>query len=428
MSRLLRPEATGEATWSVGRTIPLKRPPRGEFALTFSKLRPDQHRVIHVVTIPTTLSFFHGQFSYLKRHGYDVSAVASPTTDFELILLELGIKGHGVPMEREIAPLKDLLSLVRLWSLFRRERPHIVHGHTPKGGFLSILAAWLARVPVRVYHLHGLRLETTRGLKRLVLMATEKLTCRLSHRVIAVSRSLAAKTVEMGICPPAKITVFGSGSVNGVDSEGRFNPKNVDPSARLRLREQYSIPVNALVIGFVGRIRRDKGIIELVDAWQIVSGRVPHAHLVVVGEFESGDPIPEEVRDRLVSDTRIHLTGRVTNMPEIYRMLDLVVLPTHREGLGQVLLEAAAMELPVVASRVTGCVDAVEDGVTGILVPPGDSVALANAILKYLYDADLRDQHGRAARKRVLDKFKPKQVWDALVAEYDTLLEKARCS
>lgn len=115
-------------------------------------------------------------------------------------------------------------------------------------------------------------------------------------------------------------------------------------------------------------------------------------------------------------------------MPEIYRMLDLVVLPTHREGLGQVLLEAAAMELPVVASRVTGCVDAVEDGVTGILVPPGDSVALANAILRYLDNADLRDQHGRAARKRVLDKFKPKQVWDALVAEYDTLLEKARCS
>lgn len=379
---------------------------------------------MHIVTVPGTLGFFRGQFDYFRVHGYDVSVVASPTANFAQMLEELSVQGHGVPMERGISVWRDLLSLVHLWRLLRRERPDIVNGHTPKGGFLSMFAAWLARVPVRVYHLHGLRYETTRGLKRRILMMIEKLSCLFAHRILAVSHSVAEKAIGHGLCSSSKIKVLGSGSVNGVDAQGQFNPDAVDSVVRSRLRHKYGIADDAIVLGFVGRIAKDKGIGELVDAWRIVSAKVPHAHLLIVGEFEPGDPVPEEVREALQSDERIHLAGRVTKMAEVYQVMDLVVLPTYREGLPQVLLEAAAMELPVVATFATGCVDAVEDGRTGLLVPVGDANALATSIMKYVADAGLRAEHGRAGRRRVLQCYRPEDVWLELDAEYKVLMRE----
>lgn len=384
----------------------------------------DRYKLMHVVTVPGTLGFFDGQFDYFRLHGYDISVVASPTANFEQMVQELSVKGHRIPMEREISPLKDLAALVRFWSLFRRERPDIVHGHTPKGGFLSMLAAWLARVPLRVYHLHGLRFETTQGLKRRILMFVEQLSCLFAHRVIAVSHSVAEKAVEHRLCRSNKIKVLGEGSVNGVDAQGRFSPDAIESGVRSRLRHKYGIPDDAVVVGFVGRLTKDKGIVELVDAWRIVSAQMPNVHLLIVGEFESGDPVPVEVRESLQAGDRIHLTGRVTNMPEVYRTMDLVVLPTYREGLPQVLLEAAAMELPVVATFATGCVDAVEDGRTGLLVPVGDANALATSIMKYVADAGLRAEHGRAGRRRVLQCYRPEDVWLELDAEYKVLMRE----
>lgn len=381
------------------------------------------YRLIHVVTVPATLGFLREQLDYFRLHGYDVSVIASPDADFEPMLAELSVRGHGIKMIRGFSPWMDLQALMGLWRLFRRERPDIVCGHTPKGGFLSMLAGWLARVPVRVYHLHGLRFETERGLRRRVLMLTERLAGVLAHRVIAVSESVREQAIRYGICSKDKITVLGHGSINGVDAEKRFNPINVDPRVRERLCQQYDIPQDAVIVGFIGRITKDKGIVELVQAWKTISESMPEAHLVVVGEFEPDNRIPSDVLETLKSGRRIHLLGRVNNMPEIYRLVDVVVLPTHREGLPQVILEASAMELPVVTTDATGARDAVVHGQTGLIVPVGDMRALARAILTYLSDPDLRSQHGRAGRARVLEYFRPEEVWRALLTEYARLLK-----
>ena len=220
-----------------------------------------------------------------------------------------------------------------------------------------------------------------------------------------------------------KIAVLGSGTINGVDATGQFNPSRF-VATRAQTRNQLGIPEGASVVGFVGRIVRDKGIIELVQAWKSLSAVLPNLHLLVVGPFESHDPLPAVVSSALQNDPRIHLTGLLDDAAPLYAAMDLVVLPTYREGFPTVALEAAAMALPIVATRVPGCIDAVQDGSTGTLVPTRDPRALTDAIRTYLGDALLRQRHGEAARERVLRDFRPESVWEAHYREYVRLLEQ----
>jgi glycosyltransferase involved in cell wall biosynthesis len=263
---------------------------------------------------------------------------------------------------------------------------------------------------------------TATGARRRLLWTTERIACALSRAVLCVSHSIRDVAVAQHLCPPSKITVLLGGSGNGVDAEGRFDPQR-EPDRRDQTREHLGIPPNADVIGFVGRVVRDKGVVELATAWSTLRDAYPNAHLVIVGPMEPQDPIPRDVEDLLRHDPRVHLTGKVRETAPLYPAMDLVVLPTYREGFPNVPLEAASMELPVVATRVPGCTDAVEDGVTGTLVPARDAAALAVAIGSYLRDPDRRRAHGRAGRRRVLKHFRRDLIWEALRTYYTTLLE-----
>lgn len=286
-----------------------------------------------------------------------------------------------------------------------------------------MISAWLARVPVRIYHLHGLTLMTATGLKRQLLRSTEKLACALSNQVICVSHSVREVVVAERLCPAGKIRVLLGGSINGVDARARFNPARAGAAVRADIRSRYGIPPEASVVGFLGRFVRSKGLVELVAAWSRLRDELPNLHLLLVGEFEPLDPVPPEVRAVLRTDSRIHLTGWMRDVGPFYPAMDVVVLPSYREGLPGVPLEAAAMELPVVATRIPGCVDAVDDGVTATLVAARDAEALADALRMYLRDPELRRKHGRAGRERVLAKFKQEAIWDAFYQEYQRLLE-----
>jgi glycosyltransferase involved in cell wall biosynthesis len=222
--------------------------------------------------------------------------------------------------------------------------------------------------------------------------------------------------------------MLGHGSIDGVEAHNTFNPARISMQSAQRVRARYQIPEDALVMGFVGRIARDKGVIELTESWQALRAEYPSLHLLVAGPFESHDPIPANVDATLRSDPRIHLAGMVRDMPSIYRSLDLLVVPTYREGFGMALLEAAAMELPVVATRIPGCVDAVRDGETGLLVPVRDAEALTAAIRIYLADPTLRRQHGVNGRRRALRDFGPEMLREALFHEYLRLLVERGCA
>lgn len=380
--------------------------------------------VLHVMTVARSLRFLSGQVSFIRGAGFSVHAVTSPGPELVAFGEQERVAVHPIEMTRRVTPLRDVRALWEVWRLLRRIRPDIVHGHTPKGGLVAMVAGWLARTPVRVYHLRGLPLLTASGLRRQILRWTERTSCCLAHRVIAVSHSMRSIAISEGLCDADRIKVLLGGSGQGVDATGRFHPPGEE--VRRAARAQHDVPQDAFVIGFVGRVVRDKGIGELASAWRGLRDRHPRLHLVVVGPFEAEDAPPAEVVEALRSDPRVHFTGLEWDTPRLYAVMDVVALPTYREGFPNVPLEAAAMGLPVVATTVPGCIDAVQDGVTGTLVPPRNAVALADALERYISNPALRAAHGAAGRRRVLAEFRPETIWQAIAAEYRELLAPTR--
>ena len=326
-------------------------------------------------------------------------------------------------MEREIAPLRDLRTLWKLWRLARRVRPAITNVSAPKAGLLGGLAAWLARVPCRVYTLRGLRLETASGRKYAALWAAEWLACRLAQRVVCVSRGLARRVVELHLARPDKLLVVASGSSNGIDSR-RFAPGLAMARRARRLRRRLGISGEAPVLGFVGRLTRDKGIAELVGAYRRLRQQRPSLRLLLVGCFEEGDPVPAGVRDCIERDRSIVVTGFVEDSAPYYQLMNVVVLPTYREGYPTVALEAAAAGRPFITTHATGAGDAVTDGETGLLVPVGDTDALAASVAGLLDDPERAAALACRAQQLAASNFSQQRLWKAIEQVYRDLLAR----
>ena len=375
-------------------------------------------KLLHVTTIPETLFYFlRGQIQHVQRKGILVEAISSPGPMLEELAQREQIKIYPVVMARDISLFRDLASVWKLWRLFRKLSPAIVHGSTPKAGLLSMIAGALARVPIRFYTMRGLHITSRTGVLRRILRLTEKISCFLAHQVICVSHSVRNIAVAEGICPESKIKVLHHGSSNGVDVQ-RFCRSNLSEARSQEFRRQWNIPEEAQVLGFIGRLVRDKGIHELIAAWNLLRPEFPKLHLLLVGPLEDHDPLDRGVVQQLQEDPRIHPTGMIKDVLPAYGICQVVVLPSYREGFPNVPLEAAAMELPIIATRVPGCVDAVVEGVTGLLVPPEDGLALAQAIRKLLLDPELGSRMGQAGRARVLREFQAQDIWEALYQEY----------
>jgi len=307
-----------------------------------------------------------------------------------------------VPMEREISPLSDLRALWRIFRILGALRPAITNMSTPKMALLGGLAAWLARVPHRIYTLRGLRYETTRSWKRAVLVACERIACSCAHQVIAISSSVQEAALQERLTTAKKITVLGDRV-----SEGIAIPPCAEtqcPSLE-ELRVKTGIPEGSAVIGFVGRLTRDKGIHELVECFSALRRDGLAVHLLLLGDFEPGDPVEEATASLIRSDPDVHWVGYVPQPRPYYQLMDVFVFPTHREGLGKVLLEAAAAGKPAVSTYTTGVIDVVQAGVTGLLVPPGDARALTRAVATLLGDGELAARMGKSARLLVQEHF-----------------------
>jgi len=362
-----------------------------------------------------------GQLRFFREAGFEVYVASSPGGGLNRVAVSDGVTAFAIPMEREMAPLRDVVSLWRLWRLMRRLRPDICHVGTPKAGLLGGLAALLAGVPRRFYTLHGLRLETTIGWKRALLTAAERISCLLAQRVICVSESLREKAVELGVVPASKTRLIGSGSANGVDVS-RFHPTALRQDGARSVRRNLGLPERASVVGFVGRITRDKGIVELIEAFQLLEDRFSELRLLLVGCFEKSNPLPVWVETSIRANPLIVHTGFVDDPSLLYQLMDVVVLPSYREGFPAVALEAAAAGKPIVATRVTGTQDAVLDRETGLLAPARNSGSLAGAIGTLLSDKARAKRMGLAARRRVVSEFPSERVWEGLLAIYQKAL------
>jgi len=252
-------------------------------------------------------------------------------------------------------------------------------------------------------------------------MLSEFVACLSAHRVICVSQSLRQKAVAMGLVKPERTVVLGSGSSNGVD-ESRFAPGADRSQHAAQLRKRLGIPLQAPVVGFVGRFTRDKGVAELIEAYSRLRRCFAELRLLLVGDFEKGDSIPPAIRHYIETESQIIKPGFVQDPTLYYHVMDVLALPSHREGFPNVVLEAHAAGRPVVATRSTGVEDAVIDGVTGILVPVGDAGALTEALGLLLKDTKLASTLGSAGRERVRREFRQERIWEALVQEYLWLL------
>jgi glycosyltransferase involved in cell wall biosynthesis len=376
-------------------------------------------RLVHVLTVPDSLVFLRGQAAFMRERGWEPIVVTSPGEDLFRFGQAEGIEVRPLPMPRAITPGGDLAAVARLTQWLREWKPALVHAHTPKGGLLGTLAAAAARVRARIYHMRGLPLMTATGVRRTLLTSTERVSCGAATHVLCVSHSLKRVALELKLVRPEKIEVLLQGSGNGVDSGGRFDRLRLPAGTREKLRAELRVEDDALVFGFVGRLVVDKGIRELAAAWPAVRAQFPRARLVLVGEWEEKDQVPASVRQALAEDPTVRITGFRRDTPELYTAMDVVVLPTYREGFPNVPLEAASMRLPVIATKIPGCEDAVADGQTGVLVRAQDAAELQTAMTRLAVDAALRRAMGDAGRLRVEQSFRRERIWQALAETYE---------
>jgi len=389
------------------------------------KINSSRPRLVIAVNSSIALGFLQGQPEYFQNSGFDVTVLCPEKRfgEWEVARPD-GVRVLEVPMEREISPLRDIRSAWRLWGILRTLRPTVTNVGTPKAGLLGGFAAWLTHVPCRFYTLHGLRFETTTGFRRKLLIYAERLACRFAHRVVCVSHSVRERAIASRLVDRDRALIFGAGSCNGVDV-ARFAPTPQRIRRAAELRHHFRIPADAPVVLFVGRLTRDKGLAELMEAFFQLENCFPKLRLLLVGSFEDGDPLPVDIRARLESHERVILAGPVSDPAPYYAVADVLALPSHREGLPTVVLEGHAAGKPVIGAAATGIVDLLVDGETGLLFPVGDASALAEAIARLIDDKALARKLARAGMEQVKRKFRQDLIWAALRREYLNVLQGA---
>lgn len=374
-----------------------------------------------VTTIPGSLNFFKGQLNYISN-TFDVVAISSEKEK----LIEFGkrenVAVHHIPMKRNISLLDDFKSLFQFISYFKRERPNMVHGNTPKGAFLSMLAAKLTGIPVRIYMCHGLRYQGSQGGMKVLLKLMEKLTCWCATEILCVSTGVKKVLIKDGICKEHKLQVILNGSANGID----ISYYNREKLSNLNTwKTKLGINNNDFVYCFVGRIVKDKGINELINAFDRLQQDLKHIHLIVVGQQEKNlDPISKETEEKIKNNTHIHMVGLQSDVRPFMAISNVFVLPSYREGFGQVLVEACSLGVPCITTDITGCNEIIQDGINGKIIPPRDENALYK-MMKWFYD--YRDDEVKImasnARQMIAERYERHKVWNALLNEYQTLLK-----
>lgn len=359
-----------------------------------------------VTSSVTATTFLGGYLRFLREQGWDVTLICSDGPGVRELARASGVDYVPLRLVREPSPIADLRSVAQAHRLLRRLRPDVLVYATPKAALVGAVAGWIARVPGRVYELWGLRLETSVGISRRVFALLESLTMRLSTRVVANSASLAERVEDLGLNGGREIAVLGAGSSHGVDAD-RFSRDADMPELepRVKAKLQHS---SAPIVGFVGRLHPDKGTDILMEALRICAQRSIAAQVLVVGADEGAD-LGRHVDG--AAGISIHAVGYAHDVRPLIRAMDVLVLPSLREGFPNVVLEAGAMEVPAIVSDATGCVDAVRKDVTGLITPVGDARSLADALEALLGNPARRRELGLAARAWVQEDFVPADVW-----------------
>lgn len=382
-------------------------------------------KIVRATTVPLSLNAFcKGMLKELSKK-YEVIAVSAPGQELKEVMVREGVRTIAVPMKRHISIIKDCKSLLKMWRVFRKEKPEMVHSMTPKAGMICMMAAWLAKIPVRVHTFTGLVFPTAKGLKRRILMFTDWLTCACATHIIPEGEGVKEDLLDNGITKKP-LKVLGYGNVRGVDMEYYSRREDVIRKMEdLDLRDE-----SRFTFLFVGRIVGDKGINELCHAFSRIHNKIHNTRLLLVGDYEDGlDPVRDDTEELIKDDKNNISTIGWKNGDELlayYAAADCFVMPSYREGFPNTVLEAGAMGLPSIVTNINGSREIIIEGKNGMIVPPKDEESLYGAMLVMIQSNLERKKMAGNARKMIADRFEQGYVRKCLYDFYDEILVNKR--
>jgi glycosyltransferase involved in cell wall biosynthesis len=380
------------------------------------------HKLVRITTIPISFEkLLEGQLAFMSKH-FDVTAISAEKEKLEKYGDNEGVQTYHLDLTRKITPLKDLLAVFKLVKFLKKEKPYIVHTHTPKAGIIGMLAAFLTRVPIRIHTVAGLPLMEAVSVKRLVLNFVEKLTYACATKIYPNSQGLKDFILEEKLTSSIKIKIIGNGSSNGIDT-AYFDPNIFCEMDNLALKKQLHIDPEDFVFIFVGRLVSDKGLNELVSAFVNFVTKYEKASLLLVGPFETDlDPLDSFTLKQIKEHSKIITTGYQNDVRPYFALSNSLVFPSYREGFPNVVLQAAAMELPCIVSNINGCNEIIENGVNGIIIPVKQKIELEKAMELLFQDKQLFLKLKNNTRIEIIEKYSRKEIWISLLKEYQSLI------
>lgn len=378
-------------------------------------------KLIRITTVPSSLrSLLKGQHRFMSKY-FEVIGVSGDGDALAEVRQNEGIRTHVVEMTRTITPLKDLKALLKLYKFFKKEKPFIVHTHTPKAGTVGMIAAKLAGVPNRLHTIAGLPLLEKTGVMRKLLNLVEKLTYSCSTLILPNSFKLKRIILTEKFTSASKLKVIGHGSSNGIDTE-HYNIAHVTEKEKERLRESLNINENDTVFIFIGRIVKDKGINELVAAFNLLTKKHSRCKLLLIGSRENHlDPLLSKTEILIKENICIIPTGVQKDIRPYVSISHALTFPSYREGFPNVVLQASCMCLPCIVSDINGCNEIIEDQVNGLIIPVKNSEALESAMIYMIENPEKRLDMIKHSRKRILERYKQEFIWNESLKLYRSL-------
>ena len=378
-------------------------------------------KILRITTVPISLrNLLKGQPKFMSQY-YEVVGITSPGEEIKDVVNDEGIRVIEVEMTRTISPIKDLVSLWKIYKLIKKEKPFIVHSHTPKAGTLGMMAAKLAGVPNRLHTIAGLPLLVATGAKRKLLDFVDKITYACATKIYPNSLGLKDIIIQNGYTKPSKLKVIANGSSNGIDVN-HFSIENISEETKTTLREELNIIEDDIVFVFVGRLVTDKGINELISAFKKLSADYQNIKLLLVGTFESElDPLHDSTLNEIESNNNINNVGWQTDVRPYFAISNVLAFPSYREGFPNVVMQAGAMELPSIVTNINGCNEIIKGGVNGLIIPPKDENELYLAMLNIIENPSKQKELANASRKMICDNYQRQVIWEALLQEYKNL-------
>lgn len=385
-----------------------------------------KHKLFRLTTVAVSMNIIlKGQLAFMNSY-FDVTGITTEDEKhFKEIEIREGVRMIPVFISRNISLISDLKTLFNLIFFFFKERPTIVHTHTPKAGLLGMLAAYLTRVPVRMHTVGGMPLMEVTGFKRKILNTTEELTYALAHKVYPNSKGLSEFILDQGFANSDKIKVLANGGSNGINTEF-FSKEALTQMGlnRSNLREELNIQDEHFVFCFVGRFAKEKGMVELINVLDRLSESFS-IKLLLVGKFEeSYGSLDDNLKQRILSHRNVIYPGRADDVRPYYYLSDAFVFPSYREGFPNAVLEAGSMGLPSIVTDINGCNEIVKHGINGLLIPAKNERELEKAMIDFVSNKQLYSELASNARRIIQENFKREFVWQSLLEEYNYYLGK----